>query len=114
MRQPWIIAHRGASGHAPENTLAAFREAVKLGATFIETDLHLTRDAQFVAFHDANLQRTTNGTGPVRERTKAELRELDAGRWFDRDFVGEKIPTIEEVLKFGRDNDVVLYLELKY
>jgi len=114
MRQPWIIAHRGASGHAPENTLAAFREAVNLGATFIETDLHLTRDAQFVAFHDANLQRTTNGTGPVRERTKAELRELDAGRWFDRDFVGERIPTIEEVLKFGRENDVVLYLELKY
>ena len=63
MRQPWIVAHRGASGYAPENTLAAFRVAVEMGATFIETDLHMTRDAQFVAIHDSSLQRTTNGTG---------------------------------------------------
>src|SRR5271156_7085218 len=65
MRKPWVIAHRGASGHAPENTLAAFERAVQLGAGFIETDLHLTRDARFVAIHDATLERTTNGRGNV-------------------------------------------------
>src|SRR5579863_123644 len=77
MRKPWVIAHRGASGHAPENTLAAYQRAVELGAGFIETDLHLTRDARFVAIHDATLERTSNGRGPVREHTLAELRGLD-------------------------------------
>jgi glycerophosphoryl diester phosphodiesterase len=114
MRLPWIIAHRGASSQAPENTLAAFGRAVQLGSSFIETDLHLTRDAHFVAIHDGTLERTTNGRGPVREFTLAELRELDAGKWFDREFSGEKIPTLEEVLEFSRKQDVVFYLEVKY
>src|ERR1039457_1736716 len=96
MRAPWIIAHRGASGHAPENTMAAFERAVALGAQFIETDLHLTRDARFVAIHDKTLERTTNGKGAVRDFTLAELRELDAGMWFDRQFMGQRIPTLEE------------------
>jgi glycerophosphoryl diester phosphodiesterase len=114
MRKPWIIAHRGASGYAPENTLAAFQRAVELGAPFIETDLHLTRDARFVAIHDKTLQRTTNGQGAVGNFTLAELRQLDAGKWFDRPFSGEYIPTLEDVLEFGRANDVVFYLEIKY
>jgi glycerophosphoryl diester phosphodiesterase len=114
MRKPWIIAHRGASGHAPENTLAAFERAVQLGARFIETDLHLTRDAQFVAIHDATLERTTNGRGSVRDFTLAELRRLDAGKWFDREYMGQRIPTLEEVLEFARKNDVIFYLEVKY
>ena len=63
MRKPWIIAHRGASGYAPENTFAAFERAVALGAGFIETDIRLTRDARFVAMHDGMLDRTTNGRG---------------------------------------------------
>jgi glycerophosphoryl diester phosphodiesterase len=108
-----IIAHRGASGHAPENTLAAFRKAVSLGATFIETDLQLTRDAHFVAIHDDTLNRTTNGQGRVHDRTLAELRKLDAGSWFGSQFTGERIPTLEEVLEFSKKNDVVFYLELK-
>lgn len=112
--KPWIIAHRGASGHAPENTLAAFERAVQLGAPFIETDLHLTRDARFVAIHDATLERTTNGKGMVHDFTLAELRELDAGHWFDREFMDERIPTLEEILEFSRKHDVVFYLELKY
>ena len=94
MRAPWIIAHRGASGHAPENTLAAFERAVALGAQFIETDLHLTRDARFVAIHDKTLERTTNGKGAVRDFTLAELRELDAGMGFPRKFMGQGIPTL--------------------
>jgi glycerophosphoryl diester phosphodiesterase len=114
MRKPWIIAHRGASGHTPENTMAAFERAVQLGAGFIETDLHLTRDAQFVAIHDATLERTTNGRGAVRDFTLAELRRLDAGKWFDRDYMGQRIPTLDEILEFARKNDVIFYLEVKY
>ncbi len=114
MRVPWIIGHRGASGHAPENTLAAFEQAVELGAGFIETDLHLTRDAHFVAIHDRTLERTTNGRGAVRDFTLAQLRDLEAGLWYDRKYMGERIPTIEEILSFARNHDIVVYLELKY
>jgi glycerophosphoryl diester phosphodiesterase len=108
-----VIAHRGASGHAPENTLAAFKKAVALGATFIETDLQLSRDARFVAIHDATLDRTTNGQGAVHDMTLAELRRLDAGTWFGSEYAGERIPTLEELLAFSKKNDVVFYLELK-
>lgn len=108
-----VIAHRGASGHAPENTVAAFRRAVALGATFIETDLHLSRDAHFVAIHDDTLERTTTGRGLVRESSLGDLRKLDAGSWFGSEFAGERIPTLADVLEFARKNDAVFYLELK-
>lgn len=108
-----VIAHRGASGHAPENTLAAFRKAVSLGAAFIETDLQLSRDARFVAIHDATVDRTTSGKGPVHDLTLAELRQLDAGSWFGSEFAGERIPTLEEIFAFSKKHDVVFYLELK-
>jgi glycerophosphoryl diester phosphodiesterase len=108
-----VIAHRGASGHAPENTLGAFKKAVAMGATFIETDLQLSRDARFVAIHDATLNRTTNGQGIVHDMTLAELRRLDAGSWFGSEYTGERIPTLEELLAFSKKNDVVFYLELK-
>jgi glycerophosphoryl diester phosphodiesterase len=108
-----VIAHRGASGHAPENTLAAFRKAVSLGATFIETDLQLSRDARFVAIHDATVDRTTGGSGAVHNLTLAELRRLDAGSWFGSEFAGERIPTLEEIFEFSKKHDVVFYLELK-
>jgi glycerophosphoryl diester phosphodiesterase len=108
-----VIAHRGASGHAPENTLAAFRKAIAQGAAFIETDLHLSRDARFVAIHDATVDRTTSGRGAVHDLTLAELRDLDAGSWFGSEFAGERIPTLEEVFEFSKKHDVVFYLELK-
>jgi glycerophosphoryl diester phosphodiesterase len=108
-----VIAHRGASGHAPENTLAAFRKAVSLGAQFIETDLQLSRDARFVAIHDATVDRTTGGRGAVHDLTLAELRRLDAGSWFGSEFAGERIPTLEELFDFSKKHDVVFYLELK-
>jgi glycerophosphoryl diester phosphodiesterase len=107
------IAHRGASGYAPENTLAAFRRAVSQGVTFIETDLHLTRDAHFVAIHDEEVNRTTSGRGDVHHMTLAEIRRLDAGAWFASEFAGERVPTLVEVLEFARKHDVVFYLELK-
>jgi glycerophosphoryl diester phosphodiesterase len=111
--QVFIIGHRGASGHAPENTLAAFKKAVALGATFIETDLQLSRDARFVAIHDDTLERTTNGHGKVHDQTLAALRRIDAGSWFGSDYAGERIPTLEEILEFSKKNDIVFYLELK-
>jgi len=111
---PWVIAHRGASGYAPENTLAAFQRAVELGVGFIEADLHLTRDARFVAMHDDTLDRTTSGHGAVHDFTLAELRELDAGLWFDRQFSDERIPTIEDILAFSEKYDVIFYLDAKY
>ena len=107
------IAHRGASGYAPENTLAAFRRATALGVTFIETDLHLTRDAHFVALHDETVDRTTTGQGPIQTLTLAEVRRLDAGSWFGSEFMGERVPTLVEILEFARKHDVVFYLELK-
>ena len=113
MPNTWVVAHRGASGYAPENTMAAFRRAVELGARFIETDLHLSRDAQLVAIHDNTLDRTTNGHGNVHDLTLAQLRELDAGSWYGPQFAGERIPTIEEIVRFAREADVVFYLEVK-
>jgi len=114
MARPWVIAHRGASGQAPENTMASFRRAAALGATFIETDLRLSHDARFVAMHDATLDRTTNGRGLVRDFTLAQLRELDAGSWFAPEFASERIPAIEEIFAFARESDVVFYLEIKH
>lgn len=107
------IAHRGASGYAPENTLAAFRRAVAQGVSFIETDLQLTRDAHLVVMHDELVDRTTNGRGSVQGMTLAEVRRLDAGAWFASEFAGERVPTLEETLEFARKNDVLFYLELK-
>ncbi|HWX37785.1 MAG TPA: glycerophosphodiester phosphodiesterase family protein [Candidatus Sulfotelmatobacter sp.] len=112
----WAIAHRGASGHAPENTMAAFRRAVELGARFIETDLQITRDARVVAIHDSTLDRTTTGKGQVHLLTLDEIRALDAGAWFKRDgasFAGERVPTLGEILDFAKEHDVIFYLEIK-
>ncbi len=114
----WIIGHRGASGTAPENTLAAFRRAVELGAQYIETDIQLSRDAHLVALHDDTVQRTTDGRGSVAALTLEQLRRLDAGSWFratdePERFAGERIPTIEEVLSFSREQDINVYLEIK-
>ena len=108
-----VIAHRGASGYAPENTLAAFKRAIALGATFIETDLQLSRDSRFVAIHDDTVNRTTGGTGKVHDLSLADLKRLDAGAWFGSEFAGERIPTLDEILEFSKKNDVVFYLELK-
>lgn len=95
---PLIIAHRGASGEAPENTLAAFRLALEQGSDGIELDVHLSKDGHLIVIHDDNIKRTTNGEGLVGDLTLAELKKVDAGSWFDKKFSGEKIPLLEEVL----------------
>jgi len=94
-----VIAHRGASGTAPENTLAAFRRAVEIGADMIELDVQLTRDGAVVVLHDDTLERTTDGTGPLAAQDAAALERLDAGGWFAPGFRGERIPTLAAVLE---------------
>jgi glycerophosphoryl diester phosphodiesterase len=93
-----IVGHKGAAGYAPENTLASIQIAMDLGADMIEIDVHYTKDGEVVVFHDETLERTTNGTGNVHEKTLAELKELDAGSWKSPAFEGEKIPTLGEVI----------------
>lgn len=90
------IAHRGASGHAPENTRAAFDRAIEMGADMLETDVRVARDGHLVLFHDVLVDRTSNGQGPLADHTLAELRELDLGHWFAPPFAGERIVTLDE------------------
>ncbi|QDU46632.1 Glycerophosphoryl diester phosphodiesterase [Symmachiella dynata] len=99
-----ICAHRGASNTHPENTLAAFREAIRLGAQMIEFDVALTKDGQLVLMHDPKLDRTTDGSGPVGDYTMAELKKLDAGSWKSAEFAGERIPTLDEALEVMPEN----------
>jgi glycerophosphoryl diester phosphodiesterase len=91
------FAHRGASAAAPGNTLAAFRLAAEMGADGVELDVQLACDGEAVVIHGSMVDRTTNGQGAVREMTLAQLKELDAGSWFDPAFAGERIPTLQEV-----------------
>ncbi|MFF2888818.1 glycerophosphodiester phosphodiesterase [Paenibacillus sp. NPDC057967] len=94
------VAHRGWSGRAPENTMAAFRMALEApDVAWIELDVQLSKDAVPVVIHDYNLRRTTNGRGEVRDWTAAELASLDAGSWFSSKYKGESIPTLDDVLR---------------
>lgn len=93
-----VAAHRGASRYAPENTVSAFEKAMSMGAKAIELDVHLTSDGQLVVIHDARVERTTSGTGGVAALSAAEVAALDAGSWRSPEFVGERVPTLEQVL----------------
>jgi len=99
------IGHRGAAGIEPENTLRSFRKGIELGVDYVECDVYLTKDGKLVIIHDRNVDRTTNGTGPVEEMTFEEVRSLDAGK-------GEKVPTLEEVLDVVRGK-CSIHIELK-
>jgi len=94
---PFIFAHRGASAHAPENTLAAFELALTQNADGIELDVKLSSDGHVVVIHDPTVDRTTGAHGRVKDLSLADLRALDAGSFFSRNFIDEKIPTLEEV-----------------
>ncbi len=112
-RRVFVVAHRGASAYAPENTLPAFEEAARLGADFVETDLRATRDGVIVCIHDARVDRTTNARGFVSELTAEEIRKLDAGSWFSPLFKGVKVPLLEEFLDFLAERNVGGFLDLK-
>lgn len=108
----FIIAHRGASAYYPENTIIAFKKAVTLGAEMIELDVALSKDEVPVIFHDAKLNRHTNGKGRLRDYTLNELKKLDAGSWFDPKYSDQKIPTLEEVLELASAT-IALNIEIK-
>ena len=124
----WIrVAHRGASGSAPENTLSAFRKALAIGVDAVELDLHGTKDGEVVAIHDATLDRTTSLSGPVKEKTLAAVKMADAGGWFHPDFGSEQVrvdattvrtvprelvPTLAEALECI-SGDAIAVLEIK-
>ncbi|RYM06719.1 glycerophosphodiester phosphodiesterase [Sporolactobacillus sp. THM7-7] len=108
-----VIAHRGSKSNRPENTLAAFKEAIRVGSDGIELDVHLTKDQEVVVMHDEKVNRTTNGKGSIKSFTLKELKELDAGSWFSRQYKGERVPTLEEALKVLDSFPGVLNIELK-
>ena len=108
-----IIAHRGFSAIAPENTLVAFEAAIRRGANSIEFDVQITADGIPVIFHDQTLDRITGTAGTVRDKTLAELKKLDAGAWFAERYAGTTIPTLEETLAGLKDINGYLYFDIK-
>jgi glycerophosphoryl diester phosphodiesterase len=115
-----VVAHRGVSGLAPEHTFASYDLVKENKGDFIEVDLQMTKDGQLIAMHDERVDRTTNGTGAVADKTLAEIKQLDAGSWFNQknpekakeEYVGEKIPTLEEIFqRYG--TDARYYIETK-
>ena len=111
--KPIIEAHRGDSANAPENTIAAFRQAVELGIHSIELDVHPTKDGELVVMHDDNVTRTTDGQGEIADLTLAEIRRLDAGSWFAATFAGEAVPTLAEVFELLNGTSTRLNIEIK-
>ncbi len=114
------VSHRGASGYAPEHTITSYQLGEKMHGDYIEIDLQMTKDGQLIAMHDEKLDRTTNGTGQVKDHTLAEIKKLDAGSWFNEaypqyakpEYVGLQVPTLEEIFKkFGKNNSY--YIETK-
>jgi glycerophosphoryl diester phosphodiesterase len=111
--KPMLIAHRGGSLEAPENTLASFRHAIEVGVEYVELDVQMSKDGVLVVIHDETLDRTTNGTGLVGDYTYAELKKLDAGSHFAPEYRGETIPTLRDVLELCAKAGVGVVLELK-
>lgn len=114
------VSHRGASAYAPEHTIAAYEMGEKMHGDYIELDLQMTKDGHLIAMHDVTLDRTTDGTGSVKDYTLNEIKQLDAGSWFNEkypyaskaEYEGLKVPTLEEVFKkFGKNNSY--YIETK-
>ena len=107
-----VIAHRGSSGVAPENTIAAIKQAMIDKSNYIEIDVQMTKDSQIVAIHDLSIDRTTNSEGLVKDKTLNELQNLDSGSWFSKEFNLEKIPTLVQVLNI-LDKNQKLIIEVK-
>jgi glycerophosphoryl diester phosphodiesterase len=110
---PKIIGHRGAKGYAPENTLASFRKAKELGATWVEFDVKETEDGILVIMHDDDVDRTTNGKGAMIKTKWSEVQKLDAGSWFNPIFSNERIPTLEETFLLLKELNLGANIEIK-
>jgi glycerophosphoryl diester phosphodiesterase len=106
------VGHRGARGHAPENTMVSFATGADLGVDAVETDVQLSKDGEVVLIHDHTVDRTTDGRGFVKDLTLAELEALDAGSWFDPKFAGQRIPTLAELLAWAKGR-VGVAIEIK-
>ena len=107
-----VIAHRGGAKLAPENTIAAFKKAISLGVEMIEIDVILSKDSAVIVIHDDTIDRTTDGSGVVKEMTLEEIRQYDAGSWFDEKFAGEIVPTLDEVFE-TINGQCILLIEIK-
>lgn len=112
MEKSLILAHRGACGYAPENTLEAFRLALDMGADGFELDVHMSRDGHLMVIHDESVNRTTNGTGLVRDLTLQQLKELDASCGMEA-YRGARIPTLEEVFRLIQNTSYIVNVEIK-
>jgi glycerophosphoryl diester phosphodiesterase len=112
MSRVQLIAHRGASGHAPENTMAAFKLALEMGAKAIELDVHLSRDGELVVIHDEDLKRVAGRKTRVGQLPAKELAHTDVGSWFHKRFSGEGVPRLEDVFELC-DGKAELHVELK-
>jgi len=110
--KPLNVGHRGAMASAPQNTLAAFRKAIEFGADGVELDVHLSKDGAVVVMHDFFVDRATDGTGRVAQKTLAELKALDAGIKFSPQFAGERVPTLSEVFDV-LEGKLLVNVELK-
>lgn len=108
-----LIGHRGAADVRPENTLCAFEYAAQAGLNWIEFDIQLTSDKQWVVLHDETLERTSNGQGALQDYSLAEVRKLDAGSWFSPQYAGQQIPTLTEVLDLALKLNLTCNIELK-
>ena len=110
---PKVIGHRGAKAYAPENTLASIHTAADLGVEWVEVDVKLTKDSIAIIFHDDELDRCTGVQGLVKDFTYAEIAEMDAGSWFGESFIGERIPTLEDLLNAVLERGLNVNLEIK-
>jgi glycerophosphoryl diester phosphodiesterase len=111
-RKPLIIAHRGASGEAPENTLAAFQLAIEQGCDALELDIQLSFDGKLMVCHDSTVNRTTNGSGRIVDIDSSHLRTFDVGNWFNKKFKGQQIPFLAEVFEMI-PQDIMVNVEIK-
>lgn len=114
MKKSLILAHRGASAYAPENTIIAFKKAIEMGADGFELDIHLSKDGSLIVIHDESVNRTTNGSGFIKDLTLDEIKKLDASSWYNPKFSKEKVPTLDEVLHLIKDTQLLINIEIKH
>jgi glycerophosphoryl diester phosphodiesterase len=120
-QEPKVIAHRGASGYAPEITLEAYRTALEMNCDGVELDVQMLQDGTLVAFHDPEVTRTTNGSGRISEHTLESIKTLDAGSWFNKaypekarpEYVELKVPTLQEIFDLLKESSLELFIEIK-
>jgi glycerophosphoryl diester phosphodiesterase len=110
--QMLVLGHRGAMGHAPENTMVSFAKGLELGSDLLELDIHLSRDGELMIMHDGDVARTTDGKGHIKDMTVAEIKKLDAGIKFNERFRGERVPKLVELIEWAKTR-IPLVIEIK-